>query len=586
MKVFGITGWKNSGKTGLMERLVAHFTAKGLRVSTLKHTHHGVDLERPGTDTHRHREAGAQEVVLASSARVSILHELRDTDEPRLADLIARLTPCDLVLVEGFKSAPHPKIEAHRATTGEALLAPLNQTVLAVASDCPLPDIDLPIFDLDDTASIAAFIETATDMASRSKTKLANDCFALPPGVIWTPVDEALSTLRKRLKPIAGTERIPVADASDRILAADHVAARSNPPGANAAVDGYAFAYAGLPAGDIVHMPLVKGRAAAGAPFSGNVPLGQAIRILTGALLPDGVDTVVMQEDVQIDGNRLSFPAGLKPGANARAAGEDMVAGQRALPAGHKMRAPDVALLSALGLSDTVVHTRLRVGVISTGDELAEPGTTLDAARTYDANRPMLLSLAKRWGYTPVDLGHVADDRDTLCRALDDAAKTTDVILTSGGASAGDEDHVSALLAEAGSLHHWRVAIKPGRPLALAQWNSTPVFGLPGNPVAALVTTLIFARPALSLLAGGNWLEPQAFLLPAAFSKTKKAGRREYLRARLTENGHVEVFRSEGSGRISSLSWATGLVELPDDALDITPGTLVRFLPYSGFDLT
>ena len=586
MKVFGITGWKNSGKTGLMERLVAHFTAKGLRVSTLKHTHHGVDLERPGTDTHRHREAGAQEVVLASSARVSILHELRDTDEPRLADLIARLTPCDLVLVEGFKSAPHPKIEAHRATTGEALLAPLNQTVLAVASDCPLPDIDLPIFDLDDTASIAAFIETATDMASRSKTKLANDCFALPPGVIWTPVDEALSTLRKRLKPIAGTERIPVADASDRILATDHVAARSNPPGANAAVDGYAFAYAGLPAGDIVHMPLAKGRAAAGAPFSGNVPLGQAIRILTGALLPDGVDTVVMQEDVQIDGNRLSFPAGLKPGANARAAGEDMVAGQRALPAGHKMRAPDVALLSALGLSDTVVHTRLRVGVISTGDELAEPGTTLDAARTYDANRPMLLSLAKRWGYTPVDLGHVADDRDTLCRALDDAAKTTDVILTSGGASAGDEDHVSALLAEAGSLHHWRVAIKPGRPLALAQWNSTPVFGLPGNPVAALVTTLIFARPALSLLAGGNWLEPQAFLLPAAFSKTKKAGRREYLRARLTENGHVEVFRSEGSGRISSLSWATGLVELPDDALDITPGTLVRFLPYSGFDLT
>ena len=586
MKVFGITGWKNSGKTGLMERLVAHFTAKGLRVSTLKHTHHGVDLERPGTDTHRHREAGAQEVVLASSARVSILHELRDTDEPRLADLIARLTPCDLVLVEGFKSAPHPKIEAHRATTGEALLAPLNQTVLAVASDCPLPDIDLPIFDLDDTASIAAFIETATDMASRSKTKLANDCFALPPGVIWTPVDEALSTLRKRLKPIAGTERIPVADASDRILAADHVAARSNPPGANAAVDGYAFAYAGLPAGDIVHMPLAKGRAAAGAPFSGNVPLGQAIRILTGALLPDGVDTVVMQEDVQIDGNRLSFPAGLKPGANARAAGEDMVAGQRALPAGHKMRAPDVALLSALGLSDTVVHTRLRVGVMSTGDELAEPGTTLDAARTYDANRPMLLSLAKRWGYTPVDLGHVADDRDTLCRALDDAAKTTDVILTSGGASAGDEDHVSALLAEAGSLHHWRVAIKPGRPLALAQWNSTPVFGLPGTPVAALVTTLIFARPALSLLAGGNWLEPQAFLLPAAFSKTKKAGRREYLRARLTENGHVEVFRSEGSGRISSLSWATGLVELPDDALDITPGTLVRFLPYSGFDLT
>ncbi|MCK8463943.1 bifunctional molybdopterin-guanine dinucleotide biosynthesis adaptor protein MobB/molybdopterin molybdotransferase MoeA [Aliiroseovarius sp. S1339] len=586
MKIFGVTGWKNSGKTGLMERLVAHFTAKGLRVSTLKHTHHGVDLERPGTDTHRHREAGAQEVVLASAARVSILHELRDTDEPRLAELIARLTPCDLVLVEGFKNAPHPKIEAHRAATGETLLAPKNDTIRAVASDVPLPDLDLPIFDLDDTPAIAAFIETATGMAPRSIPKLANDCFALPPGVNWTPVDKALATLRDRLQPVAGTETVPVGQARGRVLAADHMAIRSNPPGANAAVDGYAFAFAGLPAGDVVHMPLVDGRAAAGAPFAETVPMGQAIRILTGALLPNGVDTVVMQEDVQVNDGTLSFPAGVKPGANARAAGEDVAAGKLALPAGQKMRAPDVALLSALGLSNAKVHTRLRVGVLSTGDELAEPGTTMDIARTYDANRPMLLSLVEGWGYAPVDLGHVTDDRDILHQALNDAATKADVILTSGGASAGDEDHVSALLGETGSLHHWRIAIKPGRPLALAQWNGTPVFGLPGNPVAALITTLIFARPAFSVLAGGNWLEPQSFLLPAAFSKTKKSGRREYLRARLNDDGHVEAFKSEGSGRISGLGWATGLVELPDEAAEITPGTMVRFLPYSGFGIT
>ncbi|MCK0140406.1 bifunctional molybdopterin-guanine dinucleotide biosynthesis adaptor protein MobB/molybdopterin molybdotransferase MoeA [Aliiroseovarius sp. F47248L] len=586
MKIFGITGWKNSGKTGLMERLVAHFAAKGLRVSTLKHTHHSVDLERPGTDTHRHREAGAQEVVLASSARVSILHELRETDEPRLTDLIARLTPCDLVLVEGFKSAPHPKIEAHRASAGEALLAPKNHTIRAVASDTPLPALGLPVFDLDDTDAIAAFIEVATGMTPRSAPKLANDCFALPPGVNWTPVDEALETLESRLSPITGTEMIPVADARDRILASDHMAARANPPGANAAVDGYGFAYAGLPDGDNIKVPLVDGRAAAGTPFSGTVPMGHAIRILTGALLPDGVDTVVMQEDVQVDGSIISFPAGVKPGANARAAGEDVAAGKLALPAGHKMRAPDVALLSALGIADAEVHARLRVGVLSTGDELAEPGTTLDVARTYDANRPMLLSLAENWGYLPVDLGHVADDRDKLRQAFDDAATKADVILTSGGASAGDEDHVSALLEQTGSLHHWRIAIKPGRPLALAQWNGTPVFGLPGNPVAALITTLIFARPAFSKLAGGPWLTPQAFDLPAAFSKSKKAGRREYLRARLNKDGHAEVFKSEGSGRISGLSWATGLVELPDEALKITPGTPVRFLPYTGFGLT
>ncbi len=586
MKIFGVTGWKNSGKTGLMERLIAHFTAKGLRVSTLKHTHHGVDLERPGTDTHRHRAAGAQEVVLVSSARVAILHELRGDNEPRLADLIARLTPCDLVLVEGFKSAPHPKIEAHRAATGEALLAPENETIRAVASDVSLPDIDLPVFDLDDTGAIASFIETTTGLTPRRAPKLANDCFALPPGVNWTPVDDALATLRARLHPVTGTERIKVANARGRILATDHVAIRSNPPGANAAVDGYGFAYAGLPQGDTIQMPLVDGRAAAGVPFTGTVPMGHAIRILTGALLPEGVDTVVMQEDVQVDGATLGFPAGVKPGANARAAGEDVAAGKPALPAGHKLRTPDIALLSALGLPVADVHTRLRVGVLSTGDELAEPGTTLDVARTFDANRPMLLSLAEGWGYAPVDLGHIADDRDTLRDALDDAATRADVILTSGGASAGDEDHVSALLDETGSLHHWRIAIKPGRPLALAQWNGTPVFGLPGNPVAALVTTLLFARPALSVLAGGPWLDPQAFLLPAAFSKSKKAGRREYLRARLNDDGQVEVFKSEGSGRISGLSWATGLVELADEAQDITPGTPVRFLPYSGFGLT
>jgi len=586
MKIFGITGWKNSGKTGLMERLVAHFTAQGLRVSTLKHTHHGVDLEKPGTDTHRHREAGAQEVVLASSARVSVLHELRDDPEPRLADLIARLSPCDLVLVEGFKGAPHPKIEAHRAATGEALLVPKNDTIRAIASDAPLPDTDLPVFDLDDTAAIAGFISQATGMTPRKTSGLRNDCFALPPGVTWTPVDEALATLRKRLSSVLGSETIAVTAARGRILSADHMAARSNPPGANSAVDGYGFAYAGLPKGDVIEMPLVDGRAAAGGPYSDAVPIGHAIRILTGALLPDGVDTVVLQEDVQVDGETLRFPAGVKPGANAREAGEDVKAGDLALPSGHKMRAPDVALLSALGLSDVQVYTQLRVGVLSTGDELAEPGATLDVARTYDANRPMLLSLAEGWGYRPVDLGHVADDREILRAALDDAARKADVILTSGGASAGDEDHVSALLGETGSLHHWRIAIKPGRPLALAQWNETPVFGLPGNPVAALVTALIFAHPAFSKLAGGPWLEPQAVYLPAAFTKTKKPGRREYLRARLNGDDQVEVFKSEGSGRVSGLSWATGLVELPDEAADITPGTPVRYLPYSGFAIT
>ncbi|MDA5095448.1 bifunctional molybdopterin-guanine dinucleotide biosynthesis adaptor protein MobB/molybdopterin molybdotransferase MoeA [Aliiroseovarius sp. KMU-50] len=588
-RIFGITGWKNSGKTGLVERLVAEFTARGLTVSTLKHTHHGVDLERKGTDTHRHRIAGAQEVVLVSDARIAQLHELRDTPKPDLDTLLKRLQPCDLVIVEGFKSASHPKIEACRAETGQPLIARENPTVRAVAADHTPTDLPCPLFDLDDTSAIADFIAEETGLAPRPVPKAAglkNDCFALPPGVHWTPVDEALATLRDRLAPVTGPETIPTDKARGRILARDHMALRSNPPGANSAVDGYTFAHASLPSETQITLPLVEGRAAAGGPFEGTVPPGHAIRILTGALLPKGVDTVVLQEDVTLTGDTVSFPSAPKPGANARAAGEDVEAGKLALPMGHKLRAPDIALLSALGLSEVETRTPLRVGVLSTGDELAAPGSTLDVARTYDANRPMLLSLAETWGYIPVDLGHVSDDRDALRDAFDAGAEKADVILTSGGASAGDEDHVSALLQETGSLHHWRIAIKPGRPLALAQWGTTPVFGLPGNPVAALVTTLIFARPAFSVLAGGGWLDPMAMTLPAAFSKKKKAGRREYLRARIGEDGRVEAFKSEGSGRISGLAWATGLVELSDDAQDITPGTPIQFLPYAGFDLT
>ncbi len=589
-KIYGVVGWKNSGKTGLMERLVAEFTARGLTVSTLKHTHHQVDLEVPGTDTHRHRTAGAQEVVLASTSRIAQLHELRGDPEPDIATLISRLHPCDLVLIEGFKSAPHPKVEASRIETGQPLFATDDATVRAVAANHTPSNVSVPVIELDDTKAIADFIARDVGLMPTAgetpkATGLKNDCFALPPGVHWTPVEEALTTLRDRLAPVTKVETMPTAMTRGRILARDHMAVRSNPPGANSAVDGYALDFATMPSGTPISMPLVAGRAAAGGAFEGRVPAGHAIRILTGALIPDGVDTVVMQEDVQIENGILSIPATPKPGSNARAAGEDVAAGQLALPMGHKLRAPDIALLSAVGVAEVEAHTRLRVGVLSTGDELAAPGSTLDVARTYDANRPMLLSLAETWGYEPVDLGHVADDRAALAAAFDKGAERADVILTSGGASAGDEDHVSALLKDSGSLHHWRIAIKPGRPLALAQWNGTPVFGLPGNPVAALVTTLIFARPAFSVLAGGDWLEPLGMQLPAGFSKKKKAGRREYLRARIGEDGRVEAFKSEGSGRISGLAWATGLVELPDEAAEITPGDPVRFLPYAGFGL-
>lgn len=419
---------------------------------------------------------------------------------------------------------------------------------------------------------------------------LRNDCFALPAGVDWTPVDAAQEMLRQRLDLVVGRETLPLSDALGRVLAADVVAKRANPPLPNTAVDGYGFAGAIAEGAHV--MPLVAGRAAAGLAYEGAVPAGWAIRILTGAALPAGVETVILEEDVTrgtgggtgSGAGKIAFNGPLKQGANTRKAGEDVAAGDVILKAGRVITPADLALAAATGIAAFEVYLPLRVGVLSTGDELREVGEVAEAGQIYDANRPMLLALLGQMGFSTVDLGRVRDDRAALQDRLNAAVGEVDVILTSGGASAGDEDHVSALLRESGALQEWRIALKPGRPLALAMWQGVPIFGLPGNPVAALVCTLIFARPAMGLMAGAAWQVPQGFDLPAGFTKRKKPGRREYLRARMRE-GQVEVFKSEGSGRISGLSWAEGLVELGDDAADIQPGDPVRFIPYGSFRL-
>lgn len=411
---------------------------------------------------------------------------------------------------------------------------------------------------------------------------LRNDCFALPAGIRWTPVDDALARLRERLDTVTAIETLPLDRAVGRVLACDVKALRSNPPLPNTAVDGYGFA-GPIAAGAHV-LPLVAGRAAAGIPFDGLVPKGSAIRVLTGAPLPQGVDTVILEEDVTCEAGQIAFHGPLKAGANARRAGEDVQASDIVLSKGRVVTPADLALAAAIGVSKLSVHRMLRVGVLSTGDELVEAGQAAAEGQIYDANRPMLLALLGQMGFAATDLGRASDDRAALQTRLDRAATEVDVIVTSGGASAGDEDHVSALLREAGAMQQWRIALKPGRPLALGMWQGVPVFGLPGNPVAALVCALIFARPAMGVMAGADWVDPQGFLVPANFEKRKKAGRREYLRARIRQ-GSVEVFGSEGSGRISGLSWAEGLVELNDEAAHIKPGDYVRFIPYSSFAL-
>ena len=410
---------------------------------------------------------------------------------------------------------------------------------------------------------------------------LANDCFSLPAGVNWTPVDDALEVLRARLTPVTTTETVPLSDALNRSAAEDVHAARPHPPRANAAVDGYGFS-GGRKAGR--HVLRLTDDVAAAGQAAGPVPDGQAVRSLTGAQLPKGVDTIVLQEDVTLARGQIAFEGPIKPGANTRAAAEDVAAGTAILPAGRHVTVGDIALLASTGVHELAVRTPLKVGVLSTGDELAEIGADVDDSRIFAANRPMLLSLIAQLGHVPVDLGAARDTRVDVRAKLNAGAAQCDAIVTSGGASAGDEDHLSAVLDEDGALDLWRIAIKPGRPLALGMWAGKPVFGLPGNPVAAYVCTLVFARPALSVLAGAGWVRPQVQMRPAAFSKSKKPGRQEYLRARLRD-GQVEIFASEGSGRVSGLSWAEGLVALPHEAVVVQPGDPVAYIPWSGFGI-
>lgn len=413
--------------------------------------------------------------------------------------------------------------------------------------------------------------------------QLSDDCFAF--GGPMMSVDEAVGLIAARVTPVVDVETVTLARADGRILARDVVAPLPLPPFTNSAVDGYAIASRDLPQKQEQAFP-VTGRVQAGGASQAPVMPGQAMRIFTGAPMPDGTDTVFMQEDVRIDGDKVVLPAGLKPGANVRPAGEDIPSGSAALKAGQRLRPQDVALAAAFGLTQLDVVRRLRIAVFSTGDELASPGEARAAAQLFDSNRFMLMAMLARLGCEVSDLGIIRDDRTKLARALQDVAGSHDLILTTGGVSTGEEDHVKGSVESVGRLVLWRMAIKPGRPVAMGIIAGTPFIGLPGNPVASFVTFVHVVRPTILALSGAR-PEP---LLPmsvrAAFSYKKKIARREYVRVTLRKaaDGALEAvkFPREGAGLLSSLADTDGLVELGEDVTQVSPGEMVGFLSYAG----
>jgi len=413
--------------------------------------------------------------------------------------------------------------------------------------------------------------------------QLSGDCFAF--GGPLLSVDDATALLLSRLGAVEGSEAVSLAQADGRVLVHDLVAPLPLPPFTNSAVDGYALRGEDLPTDDEKSFSVVD-FVQAGASANMSATAGKAIRIFTGAPMPAGADTVFMQEDVRVtEDGKVMLPPGLKRGANVRPTGEDIAQGQVVLRAGHRLRSQDVALAAALGQTRLDVRRRIRVAVFSTGNEIVSPGAVRGPAQLFDSNRFMLMSMLTRLGCEVDDLGILRDDLAATAEMLKRAAANHDLILTSGGVSTGDADYVKSAVESVGSLVFWRLAIKPGRPVALGVIEGTPFIGLPGNPVASYVTFAYVARAAVLALSGTAMQLPTPVQVRAAFTYKKKAGRREYVRVHLRKSadGSVDVvkFLREGAGLLSSLVDTDGLVELHEDVIRVEPGQVVPFLAYA-----
>ena len=412
--------------------------------------------------------------------------------------------------------------------------------------------------------------------------QLSDDCFAQ--GGKLMRADAALELLGRSVVRVTESETVALDAALGRILTEDVIAPLDVPSHDNSAVDGYAVFFDDLDPKNYTVLP-VTGRAAAGHLLGRAARRGEAIRIFTGAPMPEGPDCVMMQEDCEVDGDKVVLRPGLKRGANLRARAEDIAAGRTVLHAGARLRPQDLGQAAAVGRRELLTSKSLRVALFSTGDELREPGAPLEPGCIYDSNRATIHGLLTGMGCAITDLGILRDEALSLRAALESASRDHDLVVTSGGVSVGEEDHVRAAVEALGRLHLWRLAIKPGRPIALGQIGAAAFVGLPGNPVAVMVTFLTIVRPMILRLMGGTGLTPHHFRVAADFSHKKKKDRREWVRASLVADRaagwRAVKFPREGAGILSSMVESEGLVALPEEMTRLEPGTMVDFLPFS-----
>lgn len=559
--VVSFVAHSGTGKTTLLEQLIPILKVRGYRVGAIKHDAHRFEIDHPGKDSHRLTAAGADSMLICSGEKLALVRQHHQA--PTVEELLAICgTELDIILTEGFKQSSLPKIELHRVALGRELICRGTQhdpTLLAVASDCQL-ELDVPVLDLNNPAAIAAFIEEHV-MQNSIAIELSKKHEGKQP---LAAVKQAFQIVMEH-GPQASVCYLPLLDALGRVIAEDQIAAFDIPPCDYSAMDGYAFC-----AADAGQQELrAEGFLPAGKAGEETVAPGTAIRIMTGAPIPPGCDTVVPLENLQVADGLLQFNKPFSVGDNIRRAGEDLQQGQRAVTAGTVLRFQEIALLSAMNLGSVPVTTPVRVAILATGDELLEPGSERRPGMIINSNSNALAAQVREAGAEPLLMGIAADQPEITKERLR-ACLSADLVLVTGGASAGDHDYVKpALLELGGSMLFDGVNIKPGKPFGMGLVQGKPVFSLPGNPVAAMVIFELFVRPMLLQAMGRqNIYRPsvQAVLTEPA---RNKGGRPHFVGAvlaRAADGWEVSLTGNQSSGRISSLTLASGLALLAPES--------------------
>ncbi|EMF7448678.1 bifunctional molybdopterin-guanine dinucleotide biosynthesis adaptor protein MobB/molybdopterin molybdotransferase MoeA [Vibrio parahaemolyticus] len=582
--ILGFAAYSGTGKTTLLEALLPKLTEAGLRIGMLKHAHHNFDVDKPGKDSYRLRKAGASQMLIASRNRFALMTETPEA-EAEFEYLLTRFDEdkLDVVLVEGCKNIAFPKIELHRKEVGKPWLYPHDENIIAIASDSAELDSELPQMNINDLDAIAQFVlQYVQDAkAPKSKEKDAACCDTLSPAFL--SVVQGQEKILSLVNTVSEIEACKIENAYGRVLAEDIISPVNVPQYTNSAMDGYA-----IRSDDVDRDSYqVVAEVMAGHAYDQPLEVGQAVKIMTGAPTPRNGDTVVMREQASQEGDKVTFNgANIKAGQNVRQAGEDLAIGSDVFTAGTRLASPEMGMIASLGFGEANVFRKLKVAVFSTGDEVQAPGTEQKANSIYDSNRFTIMGMLEKLGCEILDFGILEDNEQLMIEALENASAQADVVITSGGVSVGDADYIKLALDKLGQIDFWRINMRPGRPLAFGQINNKPFFGLPGNPVAVMVSFINFVEPALRKMQGEQGWKPLKVNAIATENLRSRQGRTEFSRGiyELDDSGRLTVRTTgkQGSGILRSMSEANCLIEISPAIDTVKAGESVTIIPLQG----